>query len=149
MDADSKLRGLEILLAEDNDINALIVIRHLEKRGAEVLRVTDGVSALQAAKDAIKRERRRFDAVILDIRMPRLDGIEVARRIRLAEQAEGATRCRLIALSADAFEAAIEAARTAGIDEFLTKPVDLLRLDRALAACGESEPKRKPISKVI
>lgn len=149
MDADSTLRGVEILLAEDNDINALIVIRHLEKRGAQVLRVTDGVSALQAAKDAIKGERRRFDAMILDIRMPRLDGIEVARRIRLAEQAAGATRCRLIALSADAFEAAIEAARTAGIDEFLTKPVDLTRLDRVLAACGQSEPKRKPISKVI
>ncbi len=144
------LRGFEILLAEDNDINALIVIRHLEKRGAEVLRVTDGVAALQAAKDAIKGERQHFDAAILDIRMPRLDGIEVARRIRLAEQAAGAARCRLIALSADAFQAHIEAARTAGIDEFLTKPVDLARLDRALAACrAQRRPMRKPISKVI
>jgi CheY-like chemotaxis protein len=132
IDADPTLRGFAILLAEDNDINALIVIRHLEKRGAQVFRVTDGVAALQAAKDALNGKRQRFDATILDIRMPRLDGIEVARRIRLAEQAAGALPSRLIALSADAFDSAIAAARTAGIDEFLTKPVDLVRLERAL-----------------
>ncbi len=140
-----KLLDLEILLAEDNDINALIVIRHLEKRGAKICRVTDGIAALDAAKAAMKGETRRFDAMILDIRMPRLDGIEVARRIRLAEQAAGAAPCRLIALSADAFEAAIDAARCAGIEEFLTKPVDLARLERVLAACGRNDaPMRKP-----
>jgi len=63
---------------------------------------------------------------------PGLDGLEVARRIRAAEMAAGAAPCRLIAVSADAFEAAAQAARAAGIDAFLTKPVDFLRLDRAL-----------------
>jgi signal transduction histidine kinase/CheY-like chemotaxis protein len=146
IDADTKLQGLDILLAEDNDINALIVIRHFEKRGAKVLRVSDGLSALQAANDAINGNRPLFDAAILDIRMPGLDGIEVARRIRLAEHAAGAAPCRLIALSADAFDAAVEAARAAGIDEFLVKPVDLARLERLLATCA-GKPDREPMSK--
>lgn len=138
--AEPDLRDLEILVAEDNDINALITLRHLEKRGAHVLLVKDGVAALQAAQDGIAGRRRRFDAMILDIRMPGLDGIEATRRIRQAEHAAGAAPSRLIALSADAFPAAAEAARAAGIDEFLTKPVDIIRLDRALAACRQSDP---------
>jgi signal transduction histidine kinase/CheY-like chemotaxis protein len=127
------LHGCEILLAEDNDINALIVTRHLEKRGANVLRVKDGDAAFEEARAAIAGSRKRFDALILDIRMPGLDGLEVARRIRAVEAAAGVAPYRLIAVSADAFEAAESAARAAGIDEFLTKPVDLGRLDRALA----------------
>ncbi len=143
------LRDLEILVAEDNDINALITLRHLEKRGAHVLRVKDGVAALQAAQDGLAGKGPRFDAMILDIRMPGLDGIEVTRRIRQAEQAAGAAPSRLIALSADAFPAAAEAARAAGIDEFLTKPADLARLDRAIAACRADAQTRAPSSKVI
>ncbi len=142
---DPSLHGLEILLAEDNDINALIVIRHLERRGAHMLRVSDGLAALEMAKQGIQGGRRRFDAMILDIRMPKRDGIEVMRQIREAEQAAGAAPSRLIALSADAFPAAIAAAHAAGADAFLTKPVDLARLDRLLATCHTSdEPAREP-----
>ncbi|HLH11473.1 MAG TPA: ATP-binding protein [Methylovirgula sp.] len=125
--AKADLSGREILLAEDNDINALIVIRYLEKSGARVFRVSDGKAALAQAAN------RRFDAIILDLRMPGVDGLEVARRIRAAELASCTTPCRLIAVSADAFEAAGEAARAAGADLFLTKPVDLQRLAEALA----------------
>ncbi len=121
------LGGSEILLAEDNDINALVVTRHLEKCGAHVVRVEDGSAAL-----AKLNAPGHFDAVILDIRMPGLDGLEVARRIRAAETAAGTAPRRLIGVSADAFGAAAEAARAAGIDTFLTKPVDLVRLARAL-----------------
>jgi signal transduction histidine kinase/DNA-binding response OmpR family regulator len=126
------LRGLEILLAEDNDINALIVMRHLEKRGANVVHVKDGNAALDAAQAAIRGERKRFDALILDIRMPELDGLAVARRLRAAEAAAGVPSCRIIAVSADAFEAAKQAARAAGADAFLTKPLDLARFEAAL-----------------
>jgi signal transduction histidine kinase/CheY-like chemotaxis protein len=126
------LRGFEILLAEDNDINALILTRHLEKRGARVLHAKDGDAAFAEAEAAIEGRRTPFNALILDIRMPGLDGLEVARRIRAAETAAGAAPCRLVAVSADAFEAAAEAARAAGIDAFLAKPVDLAHLDRAL-----------------
>jgi CheY-like chemotaxis protein len=120
------LTGIEILVAEDNDINALIVSRHLEKCGARVVRAENGAAALAEAKG------RRFDAIILDIRMPGLDGLEVARRIRAAEAESGTARRRLIAVSADAFDAAAQAALAAGVDAFLTKPVDLARLARAL-----------------
>jgi CheY-like chemotaxis protein len=130
--APADLRGLEILLAEDNDINALIVMRHLEKRGANVVRVDNGHAALAEAQAAIEGKRKRFDAIILDIRMPGLDGLTVARGIRAAEGAAGGAPCRLIAVSADAFHAAAEAARASGIDAFLTKPVDFASLAQAL-----------------
>ncbi len=130
--APTDLRGLEVLLAEDNEINALIVIRHLEKRGAHVVHAEDGDAALAEAQAAIEWRRQRFDAIILDIRMPGLDGLEAARRIRAAEAAAGIAACRLIAVSADAFDAAAYAARAAGVDAFLTKPIDLARLEGAL-----------------
>ena len=131
---DPAIDGLEILLAEDNEINALIVQRHLEQFGARVHHVSDGHAALQAVHAALNGERARFDAMVLDIRMPGLDGIEVARRIRLAEQADGGAPCRIVALSADAVAAIAESARAAGIDAFLTKPVDLTRLRRAVTS---------------
>jgi signal transduction histidine kinase/CheY-like chemotaxis protein len=130
--APADLRGLEILLAEDNEINALIVTRHLEKRGAHVVHAEDGNAALAEARAAIESQRKRFDAIILDIRMPGLDGLGAARRIRAAEAAAGAPACRLIAVSADAFDAAAYAARAAGVDAFLAKPIDLARLEGAL-----------------
>lgn len=137
--ATSDLRGLAVLLAEDNDINALIVMRQLEKRGARVLRVKDGDAAL--AEMRAPSEGKPFDVAILDIRMPGLDGLEVARRIRTAEAAAGAARSRLIAVSADAFDAAAEAARAAGIDLFLRKPVDLGGLCDALRIRADADPR--------
>ncbi len=129
------LDGLSVLLAEDNEINALIVERHLARRGAKVVHVQDGLAAWEAAQAALKGEGEKFDAIILDIRMPGLDGIEVARRLRAAERAANALPARVIALSADAFEAAVDAAREVGMDVFLTKPVDFVRLRSALADC--------------
>jgi CheY-like chemotaxis protein len=126
------LDGCRFLLAEDNDINALIVSRHLEKLGADVLRVGDGQAALEAARQAISGTAPPFNAIILDIRMPGMDGLEVAQQIRRAERALGRPPGRLIALSADAYDADCEAANAAGIDEFLTKPVEFARLRRAL-----------------
>jgi CheY-like chemotaxis protein len=128
------LEGIEVLLAEDNEINALIVQRHLEQCGARVLRVNDGYAALQAVQKALNGERARFNSIILDIRMPGLDGVEVACRIRAAEQAAGAAACRIIALSADAVSATAERAHAAGINAFLTKPVDLARLRQSITA---------------
>ncbi len=95
------LSGRRILLAEDNDINALILQKHLEKRGAKITRVADGEAALARAHAALTQAR--FDAVILDLRMPGLDGLTLAREIRRLESAAGAAPSRLIAVSADAF----------------------------------------------
>ncbi|HEY1736630.1 MAG TPA: ATP-binding protein [Methylovirgula sp.] len=128
------LEGLRVLLAEDNEINALIVERHVSRRGANVTHVRDGLAASEVAQAALTGPGQKFDAILLDIRMPGLDGIEVARRVRAAERTANALPVRIIALSADAVEAAVDAARNAGVDVFLTKPVDLDRLDQVLAA---------------
>ncbi len=89
-----------VLLAEDNAINALLATRHLERLGAAVAHAPDGIAALAMADEAMERGKP-FDVVVLDIRMPGLDGLEVARRIRLAESARGMPPARLVALSAD------------------------------------------------
>jgi signal transduction histidine kinase/CheY-like chemotaxis protein len=125
--------GPRILLAEDNAINALLATRHLERLGASVTHAPDGLTALalaEAAMDAVAP----YDAVVLDIRMPGLDGIEVARRIRLSEGARRTRPAWLIALSADTYDAERRSAALAGIDTFIGKPVTFAQLERALRA---------------
>ncbi|MEJ0049802.1 MAG: ATP-binding protein [Methylovirgula sp.] len=124
------LSGSRILLAEDNDINALILQKHLEKCGATLSRVSDGLAALACVQDALAATP--FEAIILDLRMPGLDGLTLAREIRHLEAAALATPTRLIAVSADAFAETKRVALAAGVDAFLTKPVDFVALDAAL-----------------
>ena len=124
--------GPAVLLAEDNAINALLATRHLQKLGATVTHAPDGLAALALAEAALDAGAP-FDALVLDIRMPGLDGLEVARRVRLAEIARHAPPSRLIALSADLVDAERRSASRAGIDEFLGKPISFARLEAALA----------------
>ena len=126
---------LVVLLAEDNPINALLARKHLERLGAIVTHAPDGLAALALAEAALDAGTP-YDAMVLDIRMPGLDGLEVARRVRLAEIARRAPRARLIALSADLLDAERRSASQAGIDAFLGKPTSFERLERALAGCG-------------
>ncbi len=129
-------RGLRVMIAEDNEINALLARKHLERLGALVTRARDGAEAAQLAHMAITGEREPFDLIFMDIRMPNLDGHEAARIIRQAEAEAKSPRTRIIALTANAFHEDRLAASEAGIDGFLTKPVDLNELARAL---GEGE----------
>lgn len=118
--------GSRVLLAEDNPINALLATRALERLGAEVVQAVDGVEALEKyAADG------PFDLALIDVRMPRLDGHETARRIRAAEAVSG-TRLRLVALTANAGRADEGAARAAGFDGFLPKPLNLKLLPALL-----------------
>ncbi|MBL8587256.1 MAG: response regulator [Methylobacteriaceae bacterium] len=122
--------GLEVLLAEDNEINARIALKLLERLGARATHAHDGVEALDAARAAMRGERPRFDLMLLDIRMPGLDGLEAARFIRVEEARAGVTPTRMVAVTANAFEEDRQACRTAGFDDFVTKPVDLDALAR-------------------
>ena len=128
-------RGMRVLLAEDNEINALLARKHLERLGAVVTRARDGAEAAQLAHMAIVGECERFDIVFMDIRMPHIDGHAAARLIREAETEAGSPRTRIVALTANAFHEDRMAAAAAGIDAFLTKPVDLNELARSL--CGD------------
>jgi CheY-like chemotaxis protein len=128
-----------ILLAEDNEINALLAIKALQKIGADVDWAKDGEEALRLAHDAVEGRRSAYDLVLMDVRMPVLDGLEVTRRLRAVEAARGGgARLRVVALSANMLSEDRAAAREAGLDGFLSKPIDLQRL-RALVA-EESAP---------
>ncbi len=124
--------GLRILLAEDNEINALLARKALARLGAEVVHARDGIAALELAQAGLQRDQKAFDVILMDIRMPGLDGREVTRRIRRAEGEIGGVRTRIIALTANAFDEDRQACLAAGVDEFLIKPVDLARLGQAL-----------------
>ena len=131
--------ALNVLLAEDNAINALLATRHLQKLGAIVTHAPDGIAALALAEAALD-EGHPFDVLVLDIRMPGLDGLEVARRVRLAELARGARPARLVALSADLYDTERRGAVQAGLDAFVAKPVTFDQLARALMASPALEP---------
>ena len=100
-------QGLSILLAEDNDINALLACTVLEKSGARVVRVRNGAEAIAKARAELGQGNGRgFDLVFMDIHMPDMDGIEAARRIRALypdEAAPAQGRPPIVALTANAF----------------------------------------------
>ena len=118
--------GMRVLLAEDNPINALLATRALERLGAAVVHAADGVEALERLETD-----GPFDLALIDVRMPRLDGHETARRIRAAESG-GSGRLRLVALTANAGREDEIAAREAGFDGFLAKPLNLKLLPTLL-----------------
>lgn len=113
-----------VLLAEDNPVNALLARTLLTRHGCTVEVVTDGQQAVEAAA------RSPFDIIILDLRMPVLDGLSAARRIRGATGPSA--RAPIVALTADAAEEDRLAALAAGMDHFLTKPLEPQRLTSLL-----------------
>jgi signal transduction histidine kinase/CheY-like chemotaxis protein len=115
-DAAPKLEGVSVLLAEDNEISRRVALKHLERHGADVTCAGDGAEAVRLASEA------SFDIIVLDIRMPVLDGLAAARHIRAAD--EDGRKTPLIALTANAFAADRRAAIEAGFNYFLAKPVD-------------------------
>jgi signal transduction histidine kinase/CheY-like chemotaxis protein len=122
-------RSLEILLAEDNEINALLSRAVLEGLGHQVSEVRDGAAAVAAAAE----RPGRFAAILMDLHMPGLDGIAAAKAIRIAEEEAGLERAAILAVTADVFPETRAAAVAAGIDAVLEKPVAPDRLRRLLA----------------
>ena len=123
-------RTLAILVAEDNEINALLTRHLLSRLGHHPVMVATGGEAVTAFVEA-QAEDAPFDVVLMDLHLPGMDGIEAARRIRAAES--GDRRTPIIALTADAFPESRDACLAAGMDGFVTKPLDRERLTTALA----------------
>jgi len=118
--------GFAVLLAEDNDINALLARTVLEKAGAAVTHARNGGEAIARAKDALDTGRG-FDIVLMDIHMPDLDGIESAARIRALydDRAQpGGGRPPIVALTASALAEDRAAYLAAGLDDYLAKPFE-------------------------
>jgi CheY-like chemotaxis protein len=121
-----------VLLAEDNEINALLALKSLEKLGAVADWAKTGEEALALAESVLSGERAPYALVLMDIRMPGLDGFETTRRIRRIEAALGAPPLRIVALTANVRHGSEADATSAGFDGFLTKPFELSALEALL-----------------
>lgn len=132
-------RSLSVLVAEDNEINALLIRALLSKLGHRPEGITGGVAAVDAWAKAHERNEP-YDLVLMDIHMPGLDGLAAARRIRSLEIENGAERTPIVALTANAFPEDRQAALAAGMDDFLVKPLDRTALERILQRNPASGP---------
>jgi PAS domain S-box-containing protein len=122
--------SLRVLLAEDNPVNQTLATRILEKLGHKVSVVEDGHRALAMAK------KGGFDLILMDVQMPRMDGLEAAALIRRSEISTGG-HVPIIALTAHAMKGDRERCMASGMDGYLAKPVRMEDLEHAIAAVAK------------
>jgi len=127
--------GLEILVVEDNETNLLLLVEILRRRGHQVHIATSGRRALDRC------EHERFDAILMDLEMPELDGFAAVVRIRALEERTG-QRTPIVAVTASATHESRRRALAAGFDAFVPKPIRVDELMSTLASLrtGEGEP---------
>jgi CheY-like chemotaxis protein len=134
-------KGLSILVAEDNEINALLARALLTRLGHRPTIAGDGAAALESWQASLAAGAP-YDLVLMDLQMPGMDGLEAARRIRAAEDAIdpelGHRPTPILALTANAYPEDREAALAAGMDGLLVKPLDRERLAEVLEAIHRS-----------
>jgi signal transduction histidine kinase/CheY-like chemotaxis protein len=126
-------KGLSILVAEDNEINALLARALLTRLGHRPAVAGNGEAAVESWA-AARAAGKPFDLVLMDVQMPGMDGLEAARRIRAAETQAGDRPVRMLALTANAQSEDRAACLAAGMDGLLVKPLDRERLREALDA---------------
>lgn len=132
----SSTRALNVLLVEDNPINARLAMAMLAKAGHFVTHVTSGEQALAQMRSWHSRKESRTgapDLIIMDVQMPGMSGLETARCIRDAEAARGAAPLPILALTANARAEDHFACKRSGMNGFLAKPFDWADLDEAIA----------------
>jgi CheY-like chemotaxis protein len=117
---------MQVLLVEDNPVNRTLTRRLLEKLGCQVLTANDGEAA------ASLWQLHDFDLVFMDCQMPKMDGFEATRRLRLWEQDNLRERVPVVALTDSAMEEDEERCREAGMDSFVAKPVNIEMLRAVL-----------------
>lgn len=126
-------RKLNVLVAEDNEINRALMIDLLADRGCNIIMVTDGQEAVEAVERAIEEEQP-FDLAFMDLRMPVLDGIGATRTIR-ARGIDAAT-LPIIAVTASVHQDAMDACWQAGMQDYVSKPVSRGAVELALEQWG-------------
>ena len=130
-------RSLRILLAEDGVVNQRVAREFLERRGHRVVVAIDGREAVEAA------EREAFDLVLMDVQMPEMDGLEATRAIRQQERSTG-SHLPIVAVTAAAFKEDREQCLAAGMDAYLSKPIQPASLYETIEALAVSSPVDQP-----
>ncbi len=127
-------RGQRVLVAEDNKVNQLITRELLKQEGLDVCIVEDGMAAVEAWRSG------SFDLILMDWHMPRMDGLEASQRIREAEQQSGRPRTPIIALTANAITGDREQCLAAGMDGYVSKPINSAALNAAVEQAMAGAP---------
>jgi CheY-like chemotaxis protein len=120
-------RGKTVLLVEDNAVNAFISAASLESMGVASVHASDGNQAVDLFR------QRRFDAVLMDCEMPVMDGFAATRLIREFEASSGRPRTPVIALTANALTGDREHCLQQGMDDYMSKPIELRELSLLVA----------------
>ena len=129
-DAEKRLEGIRVLLAEDGEMNAEIIMRLLTDAGAQCDRAADGLQALRLFEAA---QAGTYDVILMDMQMPILDGCDATRAIRRSAK-EDAAAIPIVAMTANAFDDVRERIFDAGMDGYLGKPVEPGKLACAVLA---------------
>jgi len=124
----ASLVGAQVLLVEDNDVNMIVAAAFLKNWGVQVDQAEDGGQAVRAVAHAAA-QGRRYDAVLMDVQMPLMSGYEATRMLR---QTEAGRHLPIIVLTAAALVTERQQAMEAGMNDFLTKPIDAEKLRLAL-----------------
>ena len=125
---EASIRGLHVLLAEDNELNMEIAEFLLQNEGADVTRAWNGQEVVEIFK---KSRSGEFDVILMDIMMPVMNGYEATKRIRSMDR-EDAKTIPIIAMTANAFTEDRLKAKKAGMNEHIAKPVDANKLVKAI-----------------
>ena len=124
-----------ILLAEDNDVNQLVIKHMVDPNKFDLVIVADGRKALET----FSSDEEGFDLILMDVSMPEMDGYEATREIRKIEQTESRERTPIVCLTAHVMQADIDKSHQAGMDDYLSKPVSKDKLDAAIARWADEK----------
>jgi CheY-like chemotaxis protein len=124
-------RALRVLVVEDNAVNRQLACHLLTKRGHKVVTAEDGLEAVSAV------EKQDVDLVLMDVQMPRMDGLTATRTIRERERTAGFPRRPIVAMTAHAMSGDREQCLGAGMDGYITKPIRVAELDRILVEVAQ------------
>ena len=137
LDDSVDLAKVKILVAEDMDINAQILLKLLSKKGIEAKRAENGKVALKMFRES---EEGYFDAILMDMRMPEMDGLEATSAIRELDRND-AKKIPIVALTANAFDEDVERSLQAGLNAHLSKPLDPAKIFETLERLIEESRK--------
>ena len=136
------LSGTRVLLAEDQYVNAVVVVTLLEEEGVSVDHAEDGQMAIDMFEES---EAGHYDLILMDLRMPNKNGIEATKEIRASGHPDAKT-IPIIAMTADAFDEDVKRCKAAGMNDHIAKPIDIDLLKHTIAKCRENKTDKADMS---